>query len=362
MGAANQLAVQRSMLGEPRIGLKPLAALCRRMAMSLGAGVDVRTVWLREAGAARGPAQRRFLSVSDAVADGRAISDGLAETGEYFPEFFRQLVAVGESTGHLPEVFRQLSEHYEHQLQMRRAFVSSITWPAIELTMALTVVGVVIWLTGAIPALAKSGVDLAGLGLRGNSGLVIYLMVLGMIGFAGFMFYRAAERGKLWVTPVQRFMMRIPQLGRALETMAMSRLAWAMFVTLNSGMNLKPALRMSLASTHNALYTRHTDQVLTAIGAGQEVHEALSATQAFPVHFLDAVRVGEETGQLVESMENVSGQYQEEARMAMNTIAKLMGVGVFLLVACIIGFFIFQMFSIYMGAINEANPFIKHKR
>ena len=33
------------MLFEPRIGLKPLAALCRRLAISLGAGVDVRTVW-----------------------------------------------------------------------------------------------------------------------------------------------------------------------------------------------------------------------------------------------------------------------------------------------------------------------------
>ena len=32
---------------EAQIGLKPLAALCRRMAMSLGAGVDVRNVFLR---------------------------------------------------------------------------------------------------------------------------------------------------------------------------------------------------------------------------------------------------------------------------------------------------------------------------
>ena len=158
------------MLGEPRIGLKPLAALCRRMALSLGAGVDVRTIWLREANAVRGPAKRRYFKISDAVADGRSVGDGLEETGAYFPEFFRQLVAVGESTGHLPEVFRQLSEHYEHQLQMRRAFVSSITWPTIELTMALSVVGIVIWLMGAIPTLSKNKVDLLGLGLAGPAG------------------------------------------------------------------------------------------------------------------------------------------------------------------------------------------------
>jgi hypothetical protein len=58
------------MLGEPRIGLKPLAALCRRLALSLGAGVDVRTVWLREATSAHGLGRRRFLAISDAVAGG----------------------------------------------------------------------------------------------------------------------------------------------------------------------------------------------------------------------------------------------------------------------------------------------------
>jgi type IV pilus assembly protein PilC len=222
------------------------------------------------------------------------------------------------------------------------------------LSLALTVVGLIIWLMGTIPALAKS-VDMLGLGLRGNSGLAVYLSVLAVIAFAGFLLYRAIVRGLLWVAPVQKTIMRIPTLGKALETLAMSRLAWAMHVTLNSGMDLKPALKMSLGSTHNALYTQHIDRVLTAIGAGNEVHEALGATQAFPVHFLDAVRVGEETGQLVESMENVSGQYQEEARLAMGIFTRLFGLAVWLVILVVIGFFIYQIFTItYLGPINDA--------
>ena len=176
-----------------------------------------------------------------------------------------------------------------------------------------------------------------------------------MIGFAGFMFQRAVTRGVLWVVPVQKAVMRIPRLGRALETLAMSRLSWAMHVTLNSGMDLKPALRMSLDSTRNALYTQHIPTVLASIQSGNEIHEALCATRAFPIHFLDAVRVGEETGQLVESMENLSGQYQEEARMAMNTLTILFGMAIWLLIVCVIGFFIYQIFvNAYLNPINDA--------
>lgn len=343
------------LLGEPRIGLKPLAALCRRLAMSMGAGVDVRTVWTRETNSARGAGRRRFAAISDAVAAGGAISDGLKQTGEYFPEFFRELVHVGETTGHLPEVFRQLAEHYEHQLKLRRSFIASLTWPLIELTMALSVVGLVIWLMGAIPALKQNKTDLFGFGLTGTTGLLTYLCLLGMVGFGLFLVYRAMVRGVLWVAPVQKAVMKIPKLGRALETLAMARLSWAMHVTLNSGMDLRPAMRMSLHSTHNVLYTQHTKHILGAIRSGREIHEALTETGVFPIYFLDAVQVGEESGQLVESMENISTQYQDEARLAMNMLTVLLGVAVTALIAGIIIFLIFRVFmNAYLGPINDA--------
>lgn len=341
------------MFGEPRIGLKPLAALCRRLATSLGAGVDVRTVWAREASAARGAGRRRFFDVSQDVAAGTAIADSLKKTGNYFPEFFRELVKVGEESGHLPEVCRQLAEHYEHQLRLRRMLLTSLTWPLIELTLALTVVGVVIWVMG-LSMFKKNNIDILGFGLTGTSGLLTYLCFLAMVAFAGYMAYRAAVRGALWVAPVQRAIMRVPRLGRALETMAMARLSWTMHVTLNSGMELRRALRMSLKSTQNVVYTRHIDGVLRAIRDGQEIHETFKATGAFPIDFLDAVQVGEESGQLVESMAHLSVHYQDEARLAMNTITLLFGLAVTALIAGVIIFLIFTIFSFYVGVLNDA--------
>jgi type IV pilus assembly protein PilC len=342
------------MLGEPRIGLKPLAALCRRLSLSMGAGVDVRTVWTREAQNAQGFGRRRFQAVSEGVAEGRTVSEALEDTGEYFPTFFRELIKVGEQTGHLPEVCRQLAEHYEHQLRMRRTLLASITWPAIELGLALGVIGLVIWVMGAIPALAKNKTDMLGFGLTGTSGLMIYLSILAAIAFGLFLIYRATVRGMLWVAPVQHAIMRVPKLGNALETIALARLAWAMHVTLNSGMELKNALRMSLASTQNVVYTRHIDRVLAAIRKGDEVHEAFRETGIFPLGFLDAVQVGEESGQLVESMGTISNQYQDEARLAMNVMTALLGVAVFFLIAGIIIFFIFRIFGFYMNILDDA--------
>ncbi len=343
------------MIGEPRIGTKPLAMLCRRLAVSLGAGVDIRNVWTREANSAHGAARSRFAQIRDDVAGGMALSESIDATGNFFPEFFREMVKVGEDTGQLPEVFRQLAENYEYQLQLRRTLVGAISWPVIELSLALVVVGLVIFLMGAIPALSKSGVDLLGFGLKGMTGLIKYLTFLFVLGSIGFVVYEATVRGKLWAAPIQRVLMALPRLGKALETLAMARLCWAMHVTLNTGMDLRQALRLSLRSTQNVLYTQHIDRVLRSIRAGDEIHQAMAATGVFPVHFIDAVHVGEESGRLPESMANLSVQYQREAKSAMDVITVLLGFGVMMLIAGVIIYLIFQIFTnAYLGPINDA--------
>lgn len=342
------------MIGQPRIGKKPLGTLCRKMATSLAAGVDARTVLAREAKSAHGSARSRMAQINANVQRGGSFCDAVDQTGKYYPDFFREMVRVGEESGHLAEVLRQLAEHYEHQVQLRRVLLSSLAWPMLELLLASGVIGIVIFLMGAIPQLANNNIDILGFGLTGTEGLVKYLALLAACGFVFFLFYRATTRGVLWVAPIQRLLMRIPTLGGALETFAMARLSWAMHVTLNSGMDLRKALKLSLNSTHNVLYTQHVNRILAAIQSGDEIHEALGETGAFPIHFIEAVQVGEESGQLVESLANLSSQYQNEARSAMNTLTVLLGVAVTGMIAAMIIFMIFRVFSFYTGVLDDA--------
>jgi type IV pilus assembly protein PilC len=284
------------------------------------------------------------------------LSDALAGTGEFFPRLFREMVAVGEESGHLPEVFRQLSEHYKHQLQLRRIFLRAITWPVVQLGMALAIIGFLIWIMGVISA-ANKAVDVLGFGLVGTSGLIRYLAVLAVVATAFVFIFAAVRKGLLSSPPVQRVVMRIPQLGRALETLALARLAWSMHLTMAAGMELRRALALSLASTQNVRYTSHTDGVLAAIRSGREIHEAFRATGVFPPQFLDAIEVGEQSGRLVESLARLSDGYQEEARSAMQTFTTLAGFAVWAAVALLIIAVIFRLFGFYAGAINDAVKF-----
>ncbi|MEN6459640.1 MAG: type II secretion system F family protein [Thermoguttaceae bacterium] len=338
------------MFFSPRIGLKQLVELCGRLSTAVGAAIDLRTVWAREADRTTGPLRTRVLLISQAIHRGETLGDALARTEDYFPSLFRELIVVGEQTGCLERVLAQLAEYYRGRLTIRRHFLAAISWPLVELAVTLAVIGFAIWIMGVLPVKA----DIFGFGLVGTGGLIAYLSFLGVLGLLFWLACEAIRRGLAWTAPVQRLMLKVPVIGNSLQTVALSRLAWSMHLTMNTGMDVRKAMKLSLGSTRNARYLDQISVVDAEIVAGNSIHEAFCRAGGYPADFLDTLAVGEESGQVAESMERLAQQYQEQAR---SSVAILMNVAVWLVwavIAAVIAVFIFRGFSFYLRAINNA--------
>ncbi|MEN6405531.1 MAG: type II secretion system F family protein [Thermoguttaceae bacterium] len=319
------------------------------MSIALAAGIDIRTVMAREAERAHGSLRSELKRVGQWIQRGESLEDALADTGEYFPLLMREMIAVGEQSGHLEAVLSQLADHYENGLVLRRNFLSAILWPMIQLAMALAIVGFLIWFMGQI----ENGVDILGFGLIGSRGLTVYLTFLVCVGAAGCFLFYAVRRGVFWVGPIQRFVLRLPVVGSALETLALSRLAWSMHLTMNTGMEIRRALRMSLRGTRNARYIGQIPVIEAEITAGHSLHEAFYQAGDYPAEFLDTLAVGEQSGAVVESMGRLARQYQERARLALALLTRVAGGLVWAAVALLLIALIFRLFSFYLGTIRS---------
>jgi general secretion pathway protein F len=87
-----------------------VAGMLGRLAVALGAGIDMRRAWQMEM--ARIPAawRPRMEQVAKALADGNPLAEALAAAGDTFSPLVRGMVAVGDRTGHEAETLRQLSD------------------------------------------------------------------------------------------------------------------------------------------------------------------------------------------------------------------------------------------------------------
>jgi type IV pilus assembly protein PilC len=343
------------MLGSPKLNWKQLAGLSRRLAISTRAGIDARSTWKREVDSSRWPLRNALIPVRDAVLAGDTIAEGMRRAGNSFPPLYCEMIEIGERTGHTAEVLRRLADHYEHRLKMRRAFIQSLIWPLFQLGVAILVVGLLIWIMGMIASRnGGEAVDMLGFGLIGTPGLIKYCIFVGSALAIVLALVVALKRGVFWVSPLKTAALHVPVIGGSLRTLALARMAWSMHLTLNTEMDLRHVMPLALRSTGFEWYERHARQVVEDIVSGQEIHEALGHTRAFPVDFLAVIEVGETTGELVESMGRLTEQYEEQAQAAMSILSRIAGFGVWAAVACLIIFMIFRIFSVYLGAINNA--------
>jgi type IV pilus assembly protein PilC len=341
------------MIFSPRLGTKQLAELSHRLAVELEAGIDLRRIWQREAENARGLQAGPVAAVRDAVAHGDALAEALARTDRFVPRMYLEMVRVGEKTGKLAEVFHNLSRYYRHRVDLRRALLLAMTWPMIQLVIALFVVGVLIWVAGVI---GQQGVeiDFLGLGLVGTPGLVIYLNILVGLAVVGMLLAALARRGILPVDRAKTALMRLPLVGSSLKKLAVARIAWAMHLVMNVEMDMRQAIPMVLQAADNEYFGRHADDIVNDVVSGQPLPVAFRRTGAFPVEFVEALEVGDESGRTVEAMGRLSQRYEEESRDALRMLAIVAGLLVWAFVAAIIILLIFRIFGFYVGEIRKA--------
>jgi type IV pilus assembly protein PilC len=292
--------------------------------------------------------------VRDRLAAGDSFSESLSACGDYFPSLVRDLAEVGEKTGRVDETLLGLADHYDHLLTLRRTFLMGIAWPALQLLMALGVIGLLIWVMGILgTGLDGQPIDILGLGLVGTPGLVIYVLLLAVVFGGGTVLVMAVLRGAFGAAPL-RLAMQIPVIGGCLRTSALSRFAWTLSLTLDSGLDARRAMELALRSTQNSFFTSQIAEVDAAIGAGREFHESLRQTRLFPDEFLDALETAEVSGTQGESLARLANDYRDRAQNAARLLTVAASVAVWIAVAAFLVLMIFRLAMFYIGTLQNA--------
>ncbi len=119
-------------------------------------------------------------------------------------------------------------------------------------------------------------------------------------------------------------------------------------------MSIQPSLESSLKATSNGAFIRAYPPVWGMMAEGESFGDSLAATGLFPEEYLQMVHSAEVSGTVPEMLDRLSPQFEEEARLSLQTLTTGLGWAVWLMVAMFIIFMIFRVFSIYLGALNSA--------
>ena len=344
------------MLFSSRLPLSSVIDLCRTCRHYLGSGLTLRDVFRQQTAKGRGPIRPAAARIAAELEKGDSLEDSLRRQESIFPPLLVSLAAVGEQTGMLPEVFTELEKYYVRQQQLRRRFISLTAWPLFQFLAAVFAIAGLIFALGLIPQ--ETGMfalhfDPVGFGLSGSEGALLFLgSVFGFLLLLWGLYFAATRllRGKAFM---DGFLLRTPIIGRCLRALAMTRFCLALRLTLETGMPITRALRLSFRATDNAAFLAQLDKATASVKRGDELTAALTATGLFPEEFRHILSTAEESGRLTEVLRQEAEHYHDEAGRRMTVLMVMLSVMVWLTVAAFIILMIFRFFLAYVGLIDQ---------
>jgi len=314
------------LLGANKVNSVELVMFCRQMYTITKAGIPL-TRGLR--GLSASIRHEHFRDVLNDLADrleaGSELSQAMRHHSDVFDNLFVNMVAVGESSGKMEDIFRQIGFYIERDEETRKRIKSAMRYPSfvmMALAIAITVINIFV-----IPAFAE-------LFKKFNAELPFVTRIL--IGFSNFFInywpwilatliggsialiqYLKTEQGALqW----GRNRMRLPIVGELIGRASMARYARSFSLMLAAGVPIIQSLRLCAAAIDNPWLAQKINGIREGISRGDSLIRTHMAAEMFTPLVLQMIAVGEESGQVETLLQEVAEFYEREVDYDLKTL------------------------------------------
>ena len=344
----------------PRPKLQELATFTQQLANLLKAGMPL-TMALQSMTSitSRGIPSEVARQLRQDVTEGRSLSDAMGKQSEVFPPIVINMVRAGEQSGALEEVLRRQSAHFERFAEVQAKFKSAMIYPLV--VCAVGVALVVFFMTVMLPKFMTLFESIQGLELPATTQLLIrssrfittwwwLFPILATLVVILFRRYRASKEGR---RSLDRLALRLPIFGPVIKLNLFGQFARTLGTLLRNGVPVLQALRITEQIVPNVILAEAVAKARDGVTDGKTLAQPLARSGLFPQLMLDLLKIGEETGDIPGSLENVAETYERDLNLALramtNLIEPLMIVGI----AILVGFLLLSVMSA-MFAITQS--------
>lgn len=316
---------------QARVTAQTLILFCVQMEQLLQAGVPLLQA-LEELAAQGGqPRMADALgALQQALQGGQLLSQALQAQPRVFPPLICHLVAAGEQTGQLPEVFGHLARTLQWQADLVAQTRRGLAYPALLCLMVCVAAGVMLTflvpqmvgflnsLGQALPWSTSLLLGLSDWAMAYGGMLVIFLMLL----VAGVRL--AIKYSTACAFTWDRVLLQMPVIGHLLRQLVLARLCRFLGLMYQTGIPLLQALVWCQPLLHNRLMAEVLAQVHERVQAGESLSASFTATGRFPPLMVRMVRIGEATGALDKVLSQLASFYDGEVQAQTQWLLRLL--------------------------------------
>jgi MSHA biogenesis protein MshG len=338
-------------LGANKIRTNDLIMFCRQMYTISKSGIPLTRGISGLAASIRHEYFREVLNeVTQRLESGSSLSAAMRHYPKVFDSLFVNMVEVGESSGKLDEVFKQIGFYIERDEETRKKIKSAMRYPSfVTIAMLAAVVIINIFVIPQFTSLfAKFDVELPLVTkiLIGMSDVFVHYWIVMLVVLAaaiGFwVYFMSSDNGKIFWG---RNKMRLPIAGGLISRASMARYARSFSLMLRAGVPITQALNLCAAAIDNVFLEKKIIGIREGVERGEGLLRTHTQADMFTPLVLQMVAVGEESGQVENLLQDVAEFYEREVEYDLSTLTSRIEP---ILIAFLAGFVLILALGIFM--------------
>lgn len=348
-------------LGNP-IKPRDLSVFCRQFVSILSAGVSIiNALDMLSEQTENKVLSKAIKNVQTSVEKGETLADAMIAEKKIFPRLLIHMVEAGEASGDLETVFERMAEHFEKDTKLKAQVKKAMIYPMVVGCVAIIVifvmmlvvipnfVGIFQDMNMELPAMTRMVIGMSDF-VKGK-----WFLILLVIAFAVFGFYltKKSDTGKFFLG---RLVLKLPLFGKIITKSNSSRFARTLSTLLTAGIPMVEALDITAKTLDNVIAKQVLFTAKDDVIKGFPLSNPIRVSGVFPPMVCQMIKIGEESGNLESMLEKLADYYDEEVKIATESLTAVLEPMIIVVLALVVGVLIMAimqpMMSMYTGLDN----------
>ncbi len=267
-----------------------------------------------------------MAEIFEDVSHGQTLSEAFGRHPRVFGTVFQSLVAAGEASGNMTESFSQLVKHLKWMDEINSKIKKATRYPMVMLVvMFLLFLFMMLFVVPQVVSfLTSSGQSLPFItvALIATSGFMqdYWWAIIG-VPFGAFVLARIMARtSESFAYKLDFYRLRIPVFGELMRKISLSRFAHFFATMFQSGVPILDCIETARKVVGNRCLSASLESVRTGVQNGNPLSVGLRNTGEFPSLVVRLVRIGEESGNLGETLDNVTDFYDRDVNEGIDVL------------------------------------------
>jgi len=330
--------------------LKNIAMFSRQLCVLVSSGTQlVDALRAVERQTRPGPWREIIASVRGRLEQGASLAEAMEGHPDYFDPIYRSLVTAGESSGHLLAMFDRLADLKRKQLRVRNSITGALIYPSMLVTVGLTIFALLLifvvprfsalfaTLDVPLPASTRALVHISA-AFRQYWWLALLLAAGGIVSLVT---YLRRPKGRAFRDAA---ILRMPCLGRVARSFATARIVRLLGLLVQAHIPILEALGLVKDSAGNVRYRELIAKAEEYVSRGEPMSLAFSDTRLISPSIHEAIRSGEDSGEIDRLLLNVSTFLDEENEVVIRSLTSIIEPVILIFMGVLVGLISICMF------------------